>query len=175
MKKKILAGSPRKTTIIAEPGQQDVIIQREFDAPRELVFRAFTDPEILVKWLGPRFLTMHIDKYDARSGGTRRYVHTDPNGTAYGFHGCFHEVLAPERIIQTFEFEGLPEPGHVALETARFVSLPGNRTRVEAQSLFQSVSDRDGMVASGMEMGVTESHERLDEWLKSAGHRIANK
>lgn len=164
-----------KTIIIAEPGMQDVVIKREFDAPRELVFRAFTEPEILVKWLGPRFLTMHIEKYDARSGGTWRYVHTDPSGTAYGFHGCFHEVLAPERIIQTFEFEGLPEPGHVALETARFIALPGTRTRVEAQSLFQSVNDRDGMVASGMEMGVTESHERLDEWLKSAGHRIAKK
>lgn len=154
-----------KTTLTAEPGKQEVIIVREFDAPREIVFKACTTPEYIVQWLGPRGMTMKIDTYDAVSNGHYRYVHTDEKGNSYGFHGVFHEVKAPERSIQTFEFEGLPEAGHVALETARFEELPNRRTRVTIQSLFQSVADRDGMVQSGMERGVTEGHERLDELL----------
>ena len=154
-----------QTTIKAEPGKQEVIIIREFDAPRDLVFKAFTDPKILVKWLGPRDLTMTMDKFEAKTGGSWKYTHADKNGNKFSFHGVIHELLAPERIIQTFEFDGLPEKGHVAMETARFESLPGNRTRVTGQSVFQSVADRDGMVQSGMEHGVKDSHERLDELL----------
>lgn len=155
--------SNNKTTITAEPGKQEVFITREFDAPREFVFKAFTTPELIVQWLGPRELKMRIDKFDPKSGGSYRYLHIDPAGNEYGFHGVIHEVLAPQRIIQTFEFEGLPEAGHVAMETSRFEELPGNRTRVTIQSLFQSVTDRDGMMQSGMERGVNDSHERLDE------------
>lgn len=155
--------SNNKTTITAEPGKQEVFITREFDAPREFVFKAFTTPELIVQWLGPRELKMRIDKFDPKSGGSYRYIHIDPAGNEYGFHGVIHEVLAPQRIIQTFEFEGLPEAGHVAMETSRFEELPGNRTRVTIQSLFQSVTDRDGMMQSGMERGVNDSHERLDE------------
>ena len=152
-----------ETTIKAEPGKQELFITREFEAPRELVFKAFTTPELIVKWLGPKEMKMRIDHFEAKSGGAYRYIHTDPNGNEYGFHGMIHEVLQPERIIQTFEFEGLPEAGHVTLETARFVELLGGRTRVIIQSVFQSVADRDGMVASGMERGVVDSHQRLDE------------
>ncbi len=154
-----------KTVITAEPGKQEVVITREFDAPRELVFKAFTDPKLYVQWLGPRELTMTLEKFEPRNGGSWRYIHKDNAGNAYGFHGVNHEVTAPERIIGTFEFEGLSEKGHVALETARFEALPGNRTRVTAQSVFQSVADRDGMLQSGMERGVNDSHERLDELL----------
>ncbi|XHR98292.1 SRPBCC family protein [Mucilaginibacter sp. UC70_90] len=128
-----------------------------------MVFRAFTDPELIVRWLGPRELKMRIDQFDCRSGGAYRYIHTDPAGNDYGFHGVIHDVTAPERIIQTFEFEGLPESGHVTLETTRFEALPGNRTKVTVQSVFQSVTDRDGMLQSGMERGVNDSHWRLDE------------
>lgn len=152
-----------QTNIKAEAGKQEIFITREFEAPRELVFKAFTTPELIVRWLGPRELTMKIDKFDARSGGSYRYIHTDPAGNEYGFHGVIHDVTAPERIIQTFEFEGLPESGHVTLETTRFETLPGNRTRVIIQSVFQSVADRDGMLQSGMEHGVNDSHQRLDE------------
>jgi uncharacterized protein YndB with AHSA1/START domain len=154
-----------QTTITAEPGKQEVIITREFDAPRELVFKAFTDPKIIVKWLGPKDFTMTIGKWESKSGGSWEYTHADKNGNKFSFHGVCHELTAPERIIQTFEFDGLPEKGHVAMETARFESLPGNRTRVITQSLFQSVGDRDGMVQSGMEYGVRDSHEKLDEVL----------
>ena len=162
--------SNNKTTITAEPGKQEVFITREFDAPREMVFKAFSDPEIIVKWLGPRDIKMTIDYYDCRSGGSYRYIGSDCNGHSFGFHGVIHEVTAPERIIQTFEFEGLPEGGHVAMETNRLEALPGNRTRVVIQSVFQSLADRDGMMQSGMERGVFDSHERLDElfaeWMK---------
>jgi uncharacterized protein YndB with AHSA1/START domain len=155
--------SNNKTTITAEPGKQELFITREFDAPRQKVFKAFTTPELIVQWLGPRDLKMKLDKFEPKSGGSYRYIHIDPAGNEYGFHGVVHEVLAPQRIIQTFEFEGLPESGHVTLETARFEELPGNRTRVTMQSIFQSVTDRDGMLQSGMERGVNDSHERLDE------------
>ncbi|HTD42463.1 MAG TPA: SRPBCC family protein [Mucilaginibacter sp.] len=154
-----------KTEIIVEPGKQELFIKREFEAPRELVFKAFTDADLLVQWLGPCELTMRIDKHEARAGGSYRYVHIDPQGNEYGFHGVSHEMLVPERLIRTFEFEGLPESGHVVLETARFEALPNDRTRVVIQSVFQSVADRDGMVQAGMEHGVNDSHNMLDELL----------
>ena len=155
-----------KTKITAEPGKQEIIIAREFDAPRALVFKAFTDPELYMQWLGPRRLTMRLETFEPRNGGSWRYIHADNNGNEYAFHGVNHEVLTPERIISTFEFEGLPETGHVVLETARFEALPGGRTKLVNQSVFQSVADRDGMLQSGMEGGVNESYERLDELLE---------
>jgi len=154
-----------RTKITAEPGKQEIVITREFDAPRELVFKAFTDPGLYIKWLGPRELAMTLEKFEPRSGGSWRYIHKDQDGNEFAFHGVNHEVTAPERIIGTFEFEGLPEKGHVVLETARFESLPGNRTKLTNQSVFQSVEDRDGMMQSGMERGVNDSYDRLDELL----------
>src|SRR5271168_531259 len=153
-----------QTTVTVEPGKLEVLISREFEAPRELVFRAYTDPKLLVQWLGPRDLKMTVQQFDARSGGSYRYTHTRGNED-YKFHGVIHELTAPERIIQTFEFEGFPEPGHVALETTRFTALPGNRTRVDTQSIFQSVADRDGMAEAGMKRGIEEGHQRLTDLL----------
>lgn len=152
------------TKIIAEPGKQELIIMREFDAPRDLVFKAHTDPELFVQWLGPHGYTMTLETFEPVSGGKYRYLHTDPAGNAYGFHGVYHEI-SPELMIQTFEFEGLPEKGHVTLDTMRLEELPNNRTRITIHSVYQSVADRDGMVQSGMERGVNEGYERLDEIL----------
>jgi uncharacterized protein YndB with AHSA1/START domain len=163
LERKASAGS--KTNLVAEPGKQEILISREFDAPRELVFRAFTDPELYTQWLGPRGLTMTLETFEPRSGGNWRYIQRDPDGNEFAFHGVNHEVIAPERIISTFEFEGLPEKGHVLLQTARFEALPGNRTRLTYQSVFQSVQDRDGMLMSGMEGGMNDSYNRLDELL----------
>ena len=156
--------SKNKLTVTAEPGKQEVIITREFDAPRELVFKAHVDPDLYVQWLGPRGYEMTLDVFEPYSGGRYRYIHKDQNGNEFAFHGVFHE-MSEERMIQTFEFEGLPEPGHVTLDTMRLESLPGNRTKVTIQSLFQSVADRDGMVQAGMEHGMREGYERLDELL----------
>lgn len=155
-----------KTKISAESGKQEIVITREFDSPRELVFKAFTDPELYVQWLGPRGFTMQLELFEPENGGRWRYIHKDQDGNEYTFHGVYHEVIAPERIISTFEFEGLPEKGHVVLETARFEELPGNRTRLMSQAVFQSVADRDGELQSGMEEGVNDSYDRLDELLE---------
>ncbi|HEX7975540.1 MAG TPA: SRPBCC family protein [Anaerolineales bacterium] len=155
-----------KTIISAEPGKQEIVITREFDAPRELVFKAYTDPKLFVQWWGPREYTTTIEKFEPKNNGSWRVIQKDTAGNRYGFHGVYHEVTAPERIIDTFEFEGLPEQGHVAMETALFEALPGNRTRVTTQSVFQSVADRDGMIQSGMERGLLDSHARLDEILE---------
>jgi uncharacterized protein YndB with AHSA1/START domain len=158
--------SKNKTIVTAEPGKQEVFITREFDAPRELVFKAHTDPKLYAQWLGPRGYEMTLETFEPNNGGRYRYIHKDQNGNEFGFHGVFHEI-SEELMIQTFEFEGLPEPGHVTLDTMRLEKLPGDRTRVTIQSLFQSVSDRDGMVQSGMERGMKEGYERLDEVLES--------
>jgi len=157
--------SKNRTQITAEPGKQEIFITREFDAPRELVFKAHTDPELYVRWLGPRELEMILERFEPRAGGSYRYIHKDQAGNEYAFHGVNHEVLEPERLISTFEFEGLPEKGHVILGTVRLEALPGGRTRLTSQSVFQSVADRDGMLQSGMERGVNEGYERLDDLL----------
>lgn len=150
------------TKITAEPGMPQVIITRDFDAPRDLVFRAYTEPDLLVQWLGPRNLTMTVDRYEPRDGGAWRYVHTDPDGNAHGFHGFFHGTPTPDGIVQTFEYEGVP--GHVKLDTVTMTEHDG-RTLVRTVSSFQSVEDRDGMVAAGMEQGVREGNDQLADLL----------
>ncbi len=152
-----------KTDYVIEPGKQDIISTTVLDAPRELVFRAYTDPKLFARWWGPRRYSNEIDKFDARPGGQWRVVQRAADGGEHGFHGVHHDVVAPERIVATFEYEGLP--GHVALQTATFEPL-GNKTRLVAQIVFQSVMDRDGMVASGMQEGSDESMERLVELLE---------
>jgi uncharacterized protein YndB with AHSA1/START domain len=149
-----------KTQIIAVPGVPQIVISREFNAPRELLFRAHIDPELLVQWLGPRRLTMTIDRLDARDGGTWRYTHRDADGNEYAFHGVYHGTPSPDGIVQTFEFEGMP--GHVSLETITFEEH-GGKTLLHQNAIFQSVEDRDGMMQSDMETGVNDSMERLDE------------
>lgn len=155
-----------KTKVTAEPGKQELFIVREFDAPRELVFKAYTDKELYPQWLGPRGYSMILEKFEPKSGGSWRYIHKDKDGNEFAFHGVNHEVLFPERLIGTFEFEGLPEKGHVEMDTARFEELPGGRTKLTIQAVYQSVADRDGMIKSGMERGVREGFERLDELLE---------
>lgn len=153
-------------------GTHDFRIVREFDAPRELVFRAYTDPSWLKQWLGPRDIRMHIDVFEPYVGGRYRYIHfNEKTGLEAAFHGVIHELDAPRRIIQTWEFEGLPETGHVMLETAVFDTLPGKRTRVTSQSVAQSVADRDGLIGSGMADGVRQAYERLDELLEKVQAR----
>jgi len=159
-----MSAKKHKTTITAEPGKQELFITREFDSPRELVFKAHTDPELFVQWLGPRALTTTLETFEPVSGGRWRFIQKDQDDNEFGFHGVFHEV-SPERMIQTFEFEGFPESGHVILETTKLEALPNGRTRLTSQSVFQSVSDRDGMIQSGMESGLSEGYERLDELL----------
>jgi uncharacterized protein YndB with AHSA1/START domain len=149
-------------TVTAEPGLPFVEFEREFAAPRELVFRAHVDPDLLARWLGPRRLSTIVDRLDPRDGGTWRYRNREADGTEYAFHGVFHGEPTVEGIVQTFEFEGWP--GHVSLDSLTFEEVDG-RTIIRGRSVFQSVEDRDGMVSSGMEAGMREGYERLDELL----------
>lgn len=152
------------TDIKAEPGKQELFIIREFEAPRELVFRAYTEADLYEKWVGPKDLKMWVEELNAVDGGSFRFVH-ERNGNKYTFFGVYHDVTKPERIIGTFEFDGLPERGHVIMGTTKFEELPGGRSRIVHQSVFQSVQDRDGMVASGMERGINDGYEKLDAML----------
>ncbi len=147
-----------ETQIVADPALPTILITREFDAPPERVFRAYTDPDLVGRWLGPRALRMRIDQFDARSGGSYRYVHSDDEGTEYGFHGVFHGTPSPDGIVQTFEYEGTP--GHVSLETLTFEERDG-KTVLRTNTVYQSVADRDFMLESGMEEGFNESSELL--------------
>jgi uncharacterized protein YndB with AHSA1/START domain len=152
----------RETRIEADPVVPLIRITREFDAPPSKVFRAHTDPDLVAQWLGPRRLDMRIDHYDCRTGGSYRYVHLDANGE-YGFHGSFHDVRPDELIVQTFTFDGVPDA--VALEKLVLEDLGDGRTRLTATSLCDSFEGRDAMIASGMEGGIREGYERLDEVL----------
>jgi uncharacterized protein YndB with AHSA1/START domain len=154
--------STHETRIDVDPDVPLVRITREFDAPPSKVFRAHTDPDLVARWLGPRGLEMRIDHYDCRTGGSYRYVHSDANGE-YAFHGSFHEVRPDTRIVQTFTFEGMPDG--VALEKLVLEDLGDGRTRLTSTSLCDSFADRDAMISSGMEVGVREGYERLDEVL----------
>ena len=154
--------SKNKTVVTAEPGKQELYITREFDAPRELVFKAHIDPQLYVQWLGPHGYEMILETFEPVNGGKYRYVHKDTAGNEYGFHGTFH-AMSIDNMVQTFEFEGYP--GHVSLDCMTLEELPGNRTRATIHSVFQSVSDRDGMIQNGMETGVSEGYERLDDIL----------
>ena len=137
-------------------------ITREFDAPRSKVFRAHTDPDLVRQWLGPRGLEMTVDRWDCRTGGEYRYIHSR-DGEEFAFHGSFHEVRPDESIVQTFTYEGMPDS--VALEKVVLEDLGDGRTRLVATSLGDSFEARDAMVASGMEHGIVEGYERLDEVL----------
>jgi len=150
-----------KTTITAPAGQPYIDIERDFDAPRELVWQAYRDPALIKQWLGPRKYEMVIDTWDARDGGAYRYVHRDA-GSEHGFHGVFHS-MAMDNMVQTFEYEGAP--GHVSLDTQVLIDLGGGRTRVKGHSIFMSVADRDMMVENGMSEGVEDGYDRLDELL----------
>lgn len=154
-----------QTTIEADPTVPAVRITREFDAPVSAVFRAHVDPELVVQWLGPRRLTMTVQRWDAQTGGGYAYTHVGEDGTEHHFLGSFHEIRPDERIVQTFAY--VPFADQVALETMTFTELPGGRCLLEGFSLCGSFEGRDAMLASGMEEGVVQGYERLDELVAS--------
>jgi uncharacterized protein YndB with AHSA1/START domain len=138
--------------------------EREFDFPVEAVFRAHKDPEMITRWLGPRRLVANVDHYDFRTGGSYRYTHSEPDGSAsYGFSGTFHTVRENEFAVQTFEFDGYPDV--VSIEFMTFEDLGGGRCKLIGHSVYPSLEARDGMAQSGMEGGMNEGYERLEELL----------
>jgi uncharacterized protein YndB with AHSA1/START domain len=150
------------TTITIPDGLPFIEIVREFDAPVEAVFRAHTDPELVKNWLGPRGYEMEIDRWNLTPGGGYRYVHRDGDDE-YWFNGVVHSASIETGIVQTFEFEGFP--GVVSLESQKLEDLGNGRTRVIGHSVYPSLEARDGMAQSGMEKGVNDGYERLDELL----------
>lgn len=152
--------STNALVVNAPAGVPWIDFTREFDAPVEAVFKAHRDPDLVRQWLGPRGYEMDIERWDFTSGGGYRYTHRDGDNV-YGFHGTFHTVRENEFAVQTFEFEGAPD--EVALEFMTFVDLGDGRCRLEGRSIGRTVEGRDAMVASGMEKGMSEGYERLEE------------
>ena len=150
----------RHKTSITTPSDTEIRIERTFDAPRGLVWEAYTEAELLPEWLGPRELTMTVDEFDFRPGGSYRFTHRDSDGNEFLFFGEFREVEEPELIVRTFAWDGMP--GKQSVERAMFEELAGDRTRLVVTSSFDSNEDRDGMLQSGMERGVVDSYTRLD-------------
>ena len=148
--------------IVTTPTDREIQIERWFDAPRERVFAVYTDPALIPEWWGPQGVTTIVDEMDPRTGGRWRLICRNADGSEDAFRGAYREVTAPERISQTFEWEGMP--GYVSLETATFEDH-GERTKVKTVSVFYSQEERDGMLGSGMEGGMNETYDRFDEVL----------
>ncbi|MFC5401159.1 SRPBCC family protein [Cohnella soli] len=151
-----------KTSIVAEPNKQEVIISRTFEARRELVFQMWTDAAYIPEWWGPSTMTTIVDSLNAKKGGIWRYVQSDQAGNVYAHNGVFHEVSSPDRLVHTYEFEGVPAVG---LVTVTFEDLAGGRTKLTETTLYPSVEIRDGVLQSGMTEGVIALMDRFDALL----------
>jgi uncharacterized protein YndB with AHSA1/START domain len=156
-----------ETRIEADPQLPTIRITRKFAASRDKVFRAWTEPDLVAQWLGPKSLGMKIDHWDLRTGGSYRYRAIRDGQEVAAFYGSFHEVRPKSRLVQTFTFEGVPDG--VSLGTATFEDLGDGRTRVTILSVADSLVARDAILASGMGTGVTEGYERLDVLLPTLG------
>ena len=152
-----------KKVEVTTPSDREIRMVREFNAPRELVWRAYVEPALLKKWWG-RGNDLDIERYEVERGGHWRFVERGPDG-AHGFEGRFREVTKPARLVQSFEWDGMP--AHVCINTAEFEELAGGRTRVVSTSLFHTTEERDGMLQSGMEVGLEQSYQALDRLLAS--------
>ena len=165
-----MGGSGSNKLTVSTPSDRQIVMTRVFDAPRDLVFEAHTSCEHMSNWWGPRKYEVTSCEVDFRPGGTWRIVHRGPEGEIPGFRGEFREIERPERIVWTFEWEGMP--GHVSVETLTLEEQDG-KTMLTATSVFDTVEDRDGMIQSGMEDGAAETYDRLDEYLDVLKGRAA--
>jgi len=153
----------RETLIEADPALPVIRITRDFDASPDRVFRAWTDPDLVARWLGPRNSAIRIDGWDARTGGSYRYASVRDGEEVAAFYGSFHEIRPTERLVQTFTWEGMPDG--VSLDTMTFEDLGNGRTRVIGVSVVDSLESRDAIMASGMDVGVNEGYDKLGELL----------
>jgi uncharacterized protein YndB with AHSA1/START domain len=156
-----------KNNTVINRNELSVTMSREFNAERERVWKVYTDPDLIPRWWGPRYLTTTVDKMDLRVGGVWRYIQKDPDGNIHAFNGVYKEVDAPKRLVSTFEYE--PMAGHISTDASTFEELPDGRTRLTTYSTFSSLEDLEGMVQSGMESGAIETWDRVEELL-AAGH-----
>ncbi|MFL5909648.1 MAG: SRPBCC family protein [Gaiellaceae bacterium] len=158
----------QKTATVTTPSDREIKVERVFDAPRDSVFAAWTDPALIPEWWGPHGTTTSVDYMDVRTGGRWRFVMRNTDGSESGFQGAFREVTPPERIVQTFEWE--PMAGRVSVETTTFEDL-GEQTKVTTVSIFHTTSERDSMLESGVEWGLNQTYERFDEVLERLSER----
>jgi uncharacterized protein YndB with AHSA1/START domain len=165
-----MGGSGNKALTMTTPSDREIVMTRVIDAPRDLVFEAHSSCEHLSRWWGPRRYEVSSCDVDFRPGGAWRIVHRGADGDEHGFHGEFREIVRPERITWTFEYEGMP--GHVSVQTLSFEEQDG-KTMLTSTLVFDTVEDRDGMLQSGMESGAAESMDRLDEYLETLKGRAA--
>jgi len=156
------SGTTAKRAKVTTPAEREIRAEREFDAPRERVFAAFTDPDAISEWWGLKESATIVDRMDARTGGDWRFIERNADGSETAFRGTYREVTPPERIVWTFEWEGMP--GYVSVDTVEFEDL-GDRTRVIARTIFHTPEERDTMLEQGMEKGMNESYEQLDDLL----------
>jgi uncharacterized protein YndB with AHSA1/START domain len=150
-----------KNNLVVTPEELAMTMTRIFDAPRERVWKVCTDPALIPQWWGPRYLTTVVDKMEVKEGGLWRYIQKDAEGNEYAFNGVYKEVIPPERITYTFEYE--PMAGHISTETITFTELPDGKTQLTARTVFDSLEDLNGMLQSGMEEGSVETWDRLEE------------
>ncbi|TMF88081.1 MAG: ATPase [Chloroflexi bacterium] len=166
-----MAEQTKTTSKLSLPSDREIVGSRIMDAPPELVFKAYTDPELIPRWWGPRRYATTVDKMDLRPGGVWRFVHRAADGGEYAFNGVYREIVPPKRLVYTFNYEGAP--GHEAVETVTFEEAEGGKTRMTDHLLFETREERDGMLNSGMEEGAAETIDRLAELLRElqAGKR----
>lgn len=157
-----MTSKPQEKATITTPSDREIVTERVFDAPRDLVFKTLTNPELIPEWWGPKHSTTIVDQMDVRPGGAWRFVERSSDGSENGFRGTYREVEPPERVVQTFEWEGMP--GHVLVETVALEDL-GEKTKLTTVSLFHTSEERDGMLDAGMELGLNESYDKLGDLL----------
>ena len=155
-----------KNNLVVQREELAFTMSRVFDAPRELVWKVCSDPELIPKWWGPRYLTTTVDKMELKVGGVWRYIQKDAEGNEYAFNGVYKEILPPERMVYTFEFE--PMAGHVSTDTITLEELPDGKTKITTRTTFETIEDLEGMLQSGMEGGAVETWDRLEEVLVEA-------
>jgi len=156
--------SAKHTATVTTPSDREIHVERIFDAPRDLVFATLTDPELVPEWYGPHGGRTEVEVMEPRTGGLWRYHAESGDGDRHSFRGVYREVTAPERFVQTWEWEGMP--GYVCLETQSFEDL-GQQTKLISTTIFFTTEERDGLLSTGMEDGMNETFERLDALLES--------
>ena len=152
-----------QTKVIAEEGKQELFMVREFDLPVQLLFSAFTEPELLVQWMGNKHTPMRVEKLENKPHGSWRFVHTDKTGNQFCFNGVIHAFEAPQRIIRTFEIENMGSVGNVQLEFMTFEALSDSTSKLTVQTIYKSNPERDAMLKFGMEKGANMAHNKLQE------------
>ena len=152
-----------KNNLVVERENLAFNMSRLFDAPRELVWKVYTDPELIPRWWGPRRYKTIVDKMEVKVGGVWRYVQTDAEGNEFAFNGVYQEVKPPKRLVYTFEFE--PMAGHISTDTITLEEQPGGKTLITARTTFNSLEDLEGMLQTDMESGAVETWDRLEELL----------